>query len=93
MAVYAVNIATTPTNAAGERTTSVTSELINNHSGSNFVSSEDYADKGVQVIDGKTGSRKSVYTADDLDASDIVRGGWHPDDRGAGQVCGLLLRR
>jgi hypothetical protein len=45
---------------------------INDHTGSNFASSEDFADKGVQVIDGKTGDRKSVYMARDLDPSDIV---------------------
>ncbi len=74
MPVYSVSFATSPANAAGETTSSISSERINDHNnGGNFVSSEDFADKGVQVIDGKTGDRKSVYTADDLDASDIVR--------------------
>jgi hypothetical protein len=42
--------------------TSIVSDKINDHAGANFVSSEDFADNGVQVIDGKTGDRKSVYT-------------------------------
>lgn len=70
--VYTVSFATSPANAAGETTSSVVSERINYTGGFNFVSSEDYADKGVQVIDGETGDRKSVYTADDLNPSDII---------------------
>ena len=73
MTVYSCNIFTSPANAAGEATTSVTSERINDHTGANFVSSEDFVDGGLQVIDGQTGARKSVYAAADLDATDIVR--------------------
>jgi hypothetical protein len=72
MTTYAVSFATSPTNAAGETASSIVSERINDHAGSNFVSSEDFIDKGVQVIDGTTGHRKSVHSANDLDASDIV---------------------
>jgi len=72
MTVYSVSFATTPANAAGETTSSVVEETINYHSGANFVSSEDFAENGVTVIDGKTGDRKSAYTAADLDPSDIV---------------------
>jgi hypothetical protein len=71
MTVYSVSFHTPAANAAEETTTSVTSERIND-TGSNFVSSEDYADKGVQVINSKTGDRRSVYDAADLDPSDIV---------------------
>ena len=73
MAVYSCNISTTPRNAQGETTTSIVSETINDHTGGSFVSSEDYANKGVQVIDGRTGDRKSIYSSADLDPSDIVR--------------------
>lgn len=73
MTVYSVSFATSPANAAGETTSSAISERINDHTGSTFASSEDFADKGVQVIDGKTGDRKSVYATADLDPSDIVR--------------------
>jgi hypothetical protein len=73
MTVYSVSFATSPADAAGETTSSIVSERINDHNnGANFVSSEDFADKGVQVIDGKTMDRKSVYSAADLDPSDIV---------------------
>ncbi len=74
MPVYSVSYATSPANATGETTTSITTERINNHNnGGNFVSSEDFVDNGVQVIDGKTGGRKSVYASSDLDPSDIVK--------------------
>lgn len=74
MTTYSVSFSTSPANAAGETTSSVTSELINGHdTGASFVSSEDFVDKGVQVIDGRTGDRKSVYTASDLSPSDIVK--------------------
>ena len=73
MTVYSTTIQTSPTNFYGEQTSTITSERINDHSGSNFVSSDDFEDRGVQVIDGKTGDRKSVYSATDLDPSDIVR--------------------
>ena len=53
-------------------------ERINDHTNGNFVSSEDFASRGVQVIDGKTGGRKSVNAAVDLDASDIVTGAGIP---------------
>jgi hypothetical protein len=72
MTVYSTTIQTSPTNFNGEQTSSIISERINDHTGSTFASSEDFVDKGVQVIDGKTGDRKSVYMADDLDPSDIV---------------------
>jgi hypothetical protein len=72
MTVYTCDITTSPTDAAGETTTSIASERIND-TGANFVSSEDFVDAGVQVIDGRTGDRKSVYSSDDLDPSDIVR--------------------
>jgi hypothetical protein len=70
---YTCNISSTPKDANGVSTTSITSELVNNHAGSTFVSSEDFDDKGVQVINSKTGDRKSVYSAADLEPSDIIR--------------------
>jgi hypothetical protein len=51
MTVYICNISTSPTNANAEVTTSIASERIND-TGANLVSSEDFPDKGVQVIDG-----------------------------------------
>lgn len=73
MTVHSVSFATSPANAAGETTSSIVSETINDHTGSNFVSSEDYADNGVRVIDGNTGHRKSIFSAADLAPSDIVK--------------------
>jgi hypothetical protein len=59
MTVYSVSFATSPANAAGETTTPIASERIND-TGANFVSSEDFSDKGDQVIDGKSGDRLST---------------------------------
>lgn len=72
MTIYSTTIQTSPTNLNGEQTTSFVSERINDHNGSNFASSVDFLDRGVQVVDGKTGDHKSVYTATDLDPSDII---------------------
>lgn len=53
MTVYTCNISTTPANASGETTTSISTERINDHSGSNFVSSEDFGSTGPTVLDGR----------------------------------------
>lgn len=45
---------------------------------SKHVSSEDFADNGATVIDGKTGDRKSVYVATDLAPTDIISVGGIP---------------
>jgi len=76
MTVYSTTISTSPSDFNGNTTTSFVSERIND-TGANFVSSEDFDNGGMQVID-KSGDRKSVYSADDLDPSDIVNVGGIP---------------
>jgi hypothetical protein len=69
MTVYTTTISTTPADFNGNTTSSSVSGQFND---GHHASSDDFVDNGVTVIDGKTGDRKSVYTATDLDPSDIV---------------------
>ncbi|WP_314948886.1 hypothetical protein [Bradyrhizobium cosmicum] len=73
MTVYTCNISTSPANANGETTTSISTERVNeHHSGSTFVSSEDFGSTGPTVLDGQTGARRSVHSEADLQPTDIV---------------------
>jgi hypothetical protein len=69
MAVYSTTISSSPANAAGQVTTTISSDQFN---GENFISSEDFANTGPSVIDGQTGARKSVFSEADLHPSDMV---------------------
>lgn len=72
MTVYTCDIFTTPADANGQTTTSISTERVNDHTGSNFVSSEDFASTGPTVLDGQTGARRSVLSEADLQPTDIV---------------------
>ncbi|MGY2935982.1 hypothetical protein ACVWZ6_005584 [Bradyrhizobium sp. GM6.1] len=72
MTVYTCDIYTTPADANGQTTTSISTERVNDHTGSNFVSSEDFASTGPTVLDGQTGARRSVLSDADLQPTDIV---------------------
>jgi hypothetical protein len=69
MAVYSTTISSSPANAAGQVTTTISSDQFN---GENFISSEDFANTGPSVIDGQTGVRKAVFSQEDLNPSDMV---------------------
>jgi len=71
MTVYTCNISTSPTNANGETTTSISTERVND-TGSNFVSSDDFGSTGPTVLDGQTGARRYVHSEADLQPTDIV---------------------
>ncbi|RXH06303.1 hypothetical protein [Bradyrhizobium vignae] len=71
MSLYSCTISTTPANANGETTTSISSERINDHAGS-VISSEDFASTGPTVLDGQTGARRSVLSEADLQPTDII---------------------
>src|SRR5262249_11474915 len=77
MTVYSCSISSTPADAAGNVTTSINSERIND-TGSNFVSSEDFAETGPTVIDAKTGARRAVHSEADLQPTDMVDVGGIP---------------
>lgn len=71
MTVYTCDIYTSPANANGETTTSISTDRIND-TGSNFASSDDFGSTGPSVLDGQTGARRSVLSEADLQATDIV---------------------
>jgi hypothetical protein len=66
---YSCTISTSPTDAAGNVTTTITSDRIND---GNFTSSEDFADTGPTVIDGQTGVKRAVFSDADLQATDMI---------------------
>jgi hypothetical protein len=69
MAVYSTTISSSPANAAGQVTTTISSDQMN---GDNFISSEDFAHNGPTVIDGTTGVRRAVFSDADILPTDMV---------------------
>lgn len=72
MTVLTCDIYTSPANASGQTTTTISTDRLNDHTGSNFVSSEDFASTGPTVLDGQTGARRSVHSEADLQPTDII---------------------
>ncbi|QQO21810.1 hypothetical protein JJB98_18635 [Bradyrhizobium diazoefficiens] len=72
MPVYTCDIHSSPANASGEITTTISTERINDHGGSNFISSEDFGSTGPSVLDGQTGARRAVFSEADIQSTDIV---------------------